>query len=189
VLYRDVKIRSSALITNQLLDPLPQEEIFATVRPAAAVPTQALRLASACPPPSVCVSFSSISFFVFVSSQQLDGIWNLSGEKGELGHFIITNIRVVWFSAMEERFNVSCPYNAIVRKRPGRAGPGQGRFLPGLTRPGAGSGCYPALQVWASPCPAALQAGGELELGLSLRSPRTGACAVHVGACAVYVRR
>ncbi|KAE8749940.1 hypothetical protein FOCC_FOCC003410 [Frankliniella occidentalis] len=38
------------------------------------------------------------------------GVWNLSSEQGNLGTFIITNVRLVWFAEMNESFNISLPY-------------------------------------------------------------------------------
>merc|ERR1712194_733933 len=38
------------------------------------------------------------------------GIWNLSSDQGNLGSFVITNVRIVWFAALAENFNVSIPY-------------------------------------------------------------------------------
>ncbi|KAK6640909.1 hypothetical protein RUM44_012607 [Polyplax serrata] len=35
-----------------------------------------------------------------------NGVWNLSSDQGNLGSFIITNVRVVWFAEMNEHFNV-----------------------------------------------------------------------------------
>ncbi|KAK6636783.1 Bardet-Biedl syndrome 5 protein [Polyplax serrata] len=42
-----------------------------------------------------------------------NGVWNLSSDQGNLGSFIITNVRVVWFAEMNEHFNVSLPYLQI----------------------------------------------------------------------------
>ncbi|XP_055850153.1 Bardet-Biedl syndrome 5 protein homolog [Episyrphus balteatus] len=41
------------------------------------------------------------------------GVWNLSNDTGNLGSFIITNIRVVWFANVNENFNISLPYIQI----------------------------------------------------------------------------
>lgn len=41
------------------------------------------------------------------------GVWNLSSDQGNLGTFIISNIRVVWFADLAENFNVSIPYMQI----------------------------------------------------------------------------
>ncbi|XP_050679468.1 Bardet-Biedl syndrome 5 protein homolog [Leptidea sinapis] len=41
------------------------------------------------------------------------GIWNLSSESGSLGTMIISNVRVVWYSDVNEAFNVSLPYITI----------------------------------------------------------------------------
>ena len=42
-----------------------------------------------------------------------NGVWNLSGETGNLGTFIITNIRVVWYANLAPTFNVSIPHIQI----------------------------------------------------------------------------
>uniref|UniRef100_A0A1B0CHY0 Putative bardet-biedl syndrome 5 protein n=1 Tax=Lutzomyia longipalpis TaxID=7200 RepID=A0A1B0CHY0_LUTLO len=43
----------------------------------------------------------------------LNGVWNLSSDQGNLGTFIITNIRLVWFANINETFNMSLPYIQI----------------------------------------------------------------------------
>lgn len=52
------------------------------------------------------------------------GVWNLSSEQGNLGTFIITNVRLVWFAEMNESFNISLPYLQMgsVRVRESRFG-------------------------------------------------------------------
>merc|ERR1712085_29130 len=42
--------------------------------------------------------------------EQTGGIWSLSSDQGNLGSFVITNVRIVWFAALAENFNVSIPY-------------------------------------------------------------------------------
>lgn len=44
------------------------------------------------------------------------GVSNVSKDEGHLGHFVVTNVRVVWFAA-EESFNVSVPYLQFVGLR------------------------------------------------------------------------
>jgi len=44
---------------------------------------------------------------------QSSGIWNLSSDQGNLGVFIITTVRIVWFALLAENFNVSIPYLQI----------------------------------------------------------------------------
>ena len=39
-----------------------------------------------------------------------NGVWNLSAEQGNLGQYIITNVRIVWFAQLTETFNVSVPW-------------------------------------------------------------------------------
>jgi Bardet-Biedl syndrome 5 protein len=46
---------------------------------------------------------------------KVPGVWNLSADQGNLGTFIITNVRLVWFADLAENFNVSIPYLQIVR--------------------------------------------------------------------------
>jgi Bardet-Biedl syndrome 5 protein len=41
---------------------------------------------------------------------EIHGVYNLSSDQGLLGSFIITNVRVVWYSSSNEFFNVSIPY-------------------------------------------------------------------------------
>uniref|UniRef100_A0A1B6DL88 BBSome complex member BBS5 PH domain-containing protein n=2 Tax=Clastoptera arizonana TaxID=38151 RepID=A0A1B6DL88_9HEMI len=55
----------------------------------------------------------------------VDGVWNLSSDQGNLGSFIITNIRLVWFADMNETFNISLPHIQIasVKIRESRFGP------------------------------------------------------------------
>ena len=48
-------------------------------------------------------------------SDKINGVWNLASDQGNLGTFVITNIRVVWYANMNEHFNVSIPYLQIVR--------------------------------------------------------------------------
>lgn len=43
----------------------------------------------------------------------VEGVWNLSSDQGNLGAFIVTNVRLVWFADMNETFNVSLPYIQI----------------------------------------------------------------------------
>lgn len=38
------------------------------------------------------------------------GVWNLSSDQGNLGQFVITNVRIVWFATLTETFNVSLPW-------------------------------------------------------------------------------
>ncbi|XP_015609826.1 Bardet-Biedl syndrome 5 protein homolog [Cephus cinctus] len=44
---------------------------------------------------------------------KLPGVWNLSTEQGNVGTFIVTNIRLVWFADMNHQFNVSVPYITV----------------------------------------------------------------------------
>ncbi|CAH1402145.1 unnamed protein product [Nezara viridula] len=67
----------------------------------------------------------------------VDGVWNLSSDQGNLGSFIITNIRLVWFAEMNENFNISLPYLQIssVKIRDSRFGPA----LVVESKPGSGA--------------------------------------------------
>ena len=55
----------------------------------------------------------------------VDGVYNLSSDQGNLGTFIITNVRLVWFASMNESFNVSIPYLQMksVKLRDSKFGP------------------------------------------------------------------
>lgn len=55
----------------------------------------------------------------------IDGVYNLSSDQGNLGTFIITNVRLVWFASMNESFNVSIPYLQMksVKLRDSKFGP------------------------------------------------------------------
>jgi Bardet-Biedl syndrome 5 protein len=44
-----------------------------------------------------------------VVQTKFSGVWNLSAEQGNLGTFVVTNIRLVWYAQMSENFNVSLP--------------------------------------------------------------------------------
>ena len=49
--------------------------------------------------------------------KQLNGVYNLSSDQGNLGCFIITNIRLVWFADANESFNISLPFMQMVNLR------------------------------------------------------------------------
>lgn len=44
----------------------------------------------------------------------IQGVYNLSSDQGNLGAFIITNVRLVWFADLNHSFNISLPYMQIV---------------------------------------------------------------------------
>ncbi|XP_058802061.1 Bardet-Biedl syndrome 5 protein homolog [Phymastichus coffea] len=48
-----------------------------------------------------------------IINETLPGVWNLSTEQGNVGTFIVTNIRIVWYAEMNQQFNVSMPYLTI----------------------------------------------------------------------------
>jgi len=56
---------------------------------------------------------------------RVNGVWNLSADQGNLGTFIITNVRLVWHANLAENFNVSMPYMQMktVRIRDSKFGP------------------------------------------------------------------
>eukprot|EP00803_Ostreobium_quekettii_P007620 evm.model.scf_75.2 EVM.evm.TU.scf_75.2 scf_75:9856-14024(+) len=41
---------------------------------------------------------------------KVHGAWNLSADQGNLGTFVLTNVRVVWHADLAENFNISIPY-------------------------------------------------------------------------------
>jgi Bardet-Biedl syndrome 5 protein len=43
-----------------------------------------------------------------------NGVWNLSGDQGNLGTLVITNVRAVWFANLTENFNASVPFLQIM---------------------------------------------------------------------------
>lgn len=45
---------------------------------------------------------------------QIEGVWNLSSDQGNLGSFFLTNIRLVWHANLAQNFNVSIPYKQMV---------------------------------------------------------------------------
>ena len=47
---------------------------------------------------------------VHCDDAQVNGVWNLSSEQGNLGTFFVSNVRVVWHGNLAEGFNVSIPY-------------------------------------------------------------------------------
>ncbi len=55
---------------------------------------------------------------------QVNGVWNLAADQGNLGVFFVTNVRVVWFCQLAENFNVSVPYMQIksLTTRPSKFG-------------------------------------------------------------------
>ena len=38
------------------------------------------------------------------------GVWNLSAEQGNLGSFMISDVRIVWYAQLTENFNLSLPW-------------------------------------------------------------------------------
>ncbi|XP_036346698.1 Bardet-Biedl syndrome 5 protein homolog [Rhagoletis pomonella] len=55
----------------------------------------------------------------------VNGVWNLSSDQGNLGSFVVTNIRLVWFADANDTFNISLPYLQIanIRIRESKYGP------------------------------------------------------------------
>ncbi|EDV94843.1 Bardet-Biedl syndrome 5 protein homolog [Drosophila grimshawi] len=56
---------------------------------------------------------------------EVQGVWNLSSDQGNLGSFVVTNIRLVWFADANETFNISLPYLQLdnLRIRESKYGP------------------------------------------------------------------
>jgi Bardet-Biedl syndrome 5 protein len=48
---------------------------------------------------------------------QLSGVYNLSSDQGNLGVFIISNVRLVWYADSNESFNISLPFMQMVNMR------------------------------------------------------------------------
>ncbi|KAJ8672904.1 hypothetical protein QAD02_004165 [Eretmocerus hayati] len=57
--------------------------------------------------------------------ETLPGVWNLSTEQGNVGNFIVTNIRIVWYADMNQQFNVSLPFLTVatINVRSSKFGP------------------------------------------------------------------
>jgi Bardet-Biedl syndrome 5 protein len=49
-----------------------------------------------------------------ILDEVVEGVWNLAAEQGHLGTFHLTNIRLIWTSAMNDVFNMSLPYIQIM---------------------------------------------------------------------------
>jgi Bardet-Biedl syndrome 5 protein len=49
--------------------------------------------------------------------KQLSGVYNLSSDQGNLGVFIITNVRLVWFADANSNFNISLPFMQVISLR------------------------------------------------------------------------
>lgn len=45
---------------------------------------------------------------------EIDGVWNLSSDQGNLGKLFVTNFRLVWTSIINGNFNISIPFLQIV---------------------------------------------------------------------------
>ena len=39
-----------------------------------------------------------------------NNVWNISSEQGNVGTYMVTNIRVVWFASVADSFNISLPF-------------------------------------------------------------------------------
>lgn len=67
--------------------------------------------------------FRMLSYFYCVVGprlhvfEQIEGVWNLSSDQGNLGCFFLTNIRLVWHANLAHNFNVSIPYMQMVSKK------------------------------------------------------------------------
>lgn len=51
----------------------------------------------------------------FEMAKQIEGVWNLSSDQGNLGCMFMTNVRLVWHANLAQNFNVSIPYMQMVR--------------------------------------------------------------------------
>ncbi|GBF88644.1 hypothetical protein Rsub_01543 [Raphidocelis subcapitata] len=71
---------------------------------------------------------------------KVSGVWNLSGDQGNLGALYITSVRLVWCSAASDAFSISLPFMQIkhVRLADSKFGP----CLVVETMPRAGSYVY-----------------------------------------------
>uniref|UniRef100_A0A1A9UR47 BBSome complex member BBS5 PH domain-containing protein n=1 Tax=Glossina austeni TaxID=7395 RepID=A0A1A9UR47_GLOAU len=49
---------------------------------------------------------------------KVQGVWNLSSDQGNLGTFVITNIRIVWYADANDTFNITLPYIQIESVNP-----------------------------------------------------------------------
>lgn len=49
--------------------------------------------------------------------KQMNGVYNLSSDQGNLGVFVVTNIRLVWFADSNESFNISLPFMQMINLR------------------------------------------------------------------------
>jgi len=46
--------------------------------------------------------------------EEIDGIWNLSAEQGQLGKMFVTNVRFVWYAKANEMHNISVSYYQVL---------------------------------------------------------------------------
>lgn len=133
-LYRDVRIRSSVIMPNGVVHTIRNEEVFAThdgvwnlsgekvtyvygwrwvkaEEPAAASRASLLYPQRHHSSPSTSDILLACLFSLTSSSPSSSH----HAAQGELGSMVVTNVRVVWYSDIDERFNVSIPYNQVVR--------------------------------------------------------------------------
>lgn len=54
-----------------------------------------------------------------------NNVWNLASETSNVGTFLITNVRIVWYHASTDNFNSSIPYVQIksIKKKDSKSGP------------------------------------------------------------------
>ncbi|GAV03274.1 hypothetical protein RvY_13722-1 [Ramazzottius varieornatus] len=45
--------------------------------------------------------------------EQVEGVFNLTSDTGVLGGLFITNVRIVWYSALNDNYNISVPFLAM----------------------------------------------------------------------------
>lgn len=69
---------------------------------------------------------------------KLSGVWNLATDQGNLGTFIITNVRIVWHANLAHNFNVSIPYMQIKSIRLSRSKFGKAMVIETSAKTGGG---------------------------------------------------
>lgn len=54
-----------------------------------------------------------------------NNVWNLASEATNIGTFVVTNVRIVWYHTASDNFNASIPYIQIksIKKKDSKAGP------------------------------------------------------------------
>lgn len=94
-IYRELKLRG-AIVQRKQLKLLDREKLYFTVNGVWNLSSDQVRTDRV-----FHIHSPSFYLFLFLFSQ------------GNLGYFVITNIRLVWFAEMNETFNISLPYIQI----------------------------------------------------------------------------